>query len=117
MRILKNSMMLKITPAKTFAAVVTLLFCAEKVGQSMPFPPKTFYFGRYAITAPTNGLDIWSSYEVVEERITLISHNGKRDLAAHTTELIATLNREHNAGYLDAYDQTVPLDTFLGSTG
>ena len=47
---------------------------------------------------------------MAEERITLISHNGKRDLAAHTTELIATLNREHNAGYLDAYDQTVPLD-------
>jgi len=75
----------------------------------MPNQLKTFYFGRFAIEVPTDGLDIWSSYEVVKKRIEFISKNGKRDLAAHTSETIALINKRHTAGYADAYIQTLPL--------
>jgi len=76
----------------------------------MPEQKKTFYFGRYSITAPTKGNDIWSSYEVVKNRIELISTNGRRDLPKSTAEEIATITRKHNAGYTEAYERTLPLD-------
>jgi len=71
---------------------------------------KTFYFGRYSLVVPTDGNDIWSSYEVVKMRIEFISKNGKRDLPKNTAEIIAKITSKHNAGYDDAYDHTLPLD-------
>ncbi len=76
----------------------------------MPNQMKTFYFGRYKLEVPTNGADIWSSYEVVEERIELISKNGKRDLTTNSNNTIAEINKKHEAGYVDSYDQTIPLE-------
>jgi len=76
----------------------------------MPIQMKAFYFGRYKIEAPTNGANIWSLYEVVEERIELISKNGKRELAKNSNETIEKINKKHNAGFVDAYDQTIPLE-------
>ncbi|MFF5864585.1 T6SS immunity protein Tli4 family protein [Pseudomonas sp. NPDC012596] len=71
---------------------------------------KTFYFGRYALEVPTDGAGIWSSYDVVEERIELLSKNGKRDLPANSNDTIAKINKKHKIGYIDAYDQTIQLD-------
>ncbi|WP_336333404.1 hypothetical protein [Pseudomonas putida] len=76
----------------------------------MPTEKNTFYFGRYSLAVPTDGNDIWSSYEVVKKRIEFISKNGRRDLPKSTAEIIATITRKHNAGYTDAYDHTLPLD-------
>ncbi|MFJ4114785.1 T6SS immunity protein Tli4 family protein [Pseudomonas sp. NPDC089758] len=70
----------------------------------------TFYFGRYKIEVPTDGANIWSSYEVVEERIELISKNGKRDISTNSKSTIAEITKEHKAGYAEDYDQTIPLE-------
>ncbi|MFK0310481.1 hypothetical protein ACIQUF_04480 [Pseudomonas sp. NPDC090233] len=76
----------------------------------MPNEKKNFYFGRYSLAVASDGHDIWSSYEVVKKRIEFISKNGKRDLPKNTAKIIATINSKHEAGYDDAYDQTLPLD-------
>ncbi len=82
----------------------------EAGAKNMTTDKKTFYFGRYSIAIPTNGSDIWSSYEVVKKKIEFISKNGRRDLPKSTAETIATITRKHNAGYIDEYDHTLPLD-------
>jgi len=56
---------------------------------------KTFYFGRYQLEVPTDGSDIWSSYQVAEEGIELLSKIGNRDLTNY---------RRSHAG-----DGTVPV--------
>ena len=89
---------------------LTLLYCVGVGAGNMPNERKTFYFGRYSITVPTDGHDIWSSYEVVKMRIELISKNGKHDLPKNISEIITTITSKHNAGYDDAYDRTLPLD-------
>lgn len=97
-----------------FITALTLLYCLgpgpEAGAKNMTTDKKTFYFGRYSLSVPTNGSDIWSSYEVVKKRIELISQNGRRDLPKSTAGIIATITRKHNAGHTDAYDHTLPLD-------
>jgi len=90
--------------------ILTLLWCAGAGAENMPNEKNTFYFGRYSILVPTDGKDIWSSYEVVKKRIEFISKNGRRDLPKSTEEVIATITRKHNAGYSEAYERTLPLD-------
>lgn len=68
-----------------------------------------FYFGRYSLDVPTDGADIWSSYKVVNTKITLVSRDGKRDLPGMIDSQIAKINDRHRFGST-AYDQTVPLD-------
>lgn len=89
---------------------LALINCVATGAENMPIKKKSFYFGRYSFAVPTDGSDIWSSYDVVKKRIEFISKNGRRDLPKSTAEIIATITRKHNAGYTDAYDHTLPLD-------
>lgn len=89
---------------------LALIYCVAAGAENMPTEKKSFYFGRYSFAVPTDGNDIWSSYDVVKKRIEFISKNGRHDLPKSTAEIIATITRKHNAGYTDAYDHTLPLD-------
>lgn len=95
---------------KLLAIVITVITCTAVGAQSMQHHNNIFYFGRYKLEAPTDGANIWSSYEVVEERIELISKNGKRDIVTNSQNTIAQINKKHNAGYAEYYDQTIPLE-------
>ncbi|MFJ4056833.1 T6SS immunity protein Tli4 family protein [Pseudomonas sp. NPDC089743] len=95
---------------KLFAIITAITICTSAGAQSMQHHNNTFYFGRYKIEVPTDGANIWTSYEVVEERIELISKNGKRDIATNSKSTIAEITKEHKAGYAEDYDQTIPLE-------
>ena len=69
----------------------------------------TFYFGRYSISAPTDGSGIWTSYKIIQKDLQFISKNGKRDINIKVDESIAEINTLHKAGY-KAFDQKIPLD-------
>lgn len=103
----KNTTLIK-SYLKALTTLTALIFCIG--AESMPSQTKTFYFGRYKLEVPTDGADIWSSYDVVEEKIELISKNGKRDLTTNSNNTISEINKKHKAGYADAYDQTLPLE-------
>jgi len=75
----------------------------------MPNQYNTFYFGRYAFKAPTDGKEIWSSFKAVEKKVELISKNGKLDLKKIVEHSISEINKFHESGDA-AYDQTISLD-------
>ncbi|WP_336333402.1 T6SS immunity protein Tli4 family protein [Pseudomonas putida] len=82
---------------------------AESGALGMNTQSKTFYFGRYSISAPTDGSGIWTSYKIIQKDLQFISKNGKRDINIRVGESIAEINTLHKAGY-KGFDQKIPLD-------
>ncbi|WP_143515123.1 MULTISPECIES: T6SS immunity protein Tli4 family protein [unclassified Pseudomonas] len=89
--------------------VAALSACSLSQTPPMPSDDQAYYFGRYTFTAPTDGSGIWSAYDVIGERIELISHDGRQDIDKHLDERIAGLKKMQKFGYA-AYDQTIRLD-------
>lgn len=92
-------------------SVFAILFSstAESGALDMNTQSNTFYFGRYSISAPTDGSGIWTSYKIAQKDLQFISKNGKRDINIKVDESIAEINKLHKAGYKE-FDQKIPLE-------
>ncbi|MGN8261978.1 T6SS immunity protein Tli4 family protein [Pseudomonas sp. SMSB3] len=95
---------------KAFGTVAIFISTtAESGALDMNSQKKTFYFGRYSISAPTDGSGIWASYKIIHKDLQYISKSGLRDINVKVDESIAEINRLHKAGY-KGFDQKIPLD-------
>jgi len=101
----------KLTRAFKLFSVAVIFFTstAASGAPSMNTPLNTFYFGRYSISAPTDGSDIWTSYKIIQKDLQLISKNGKRDITKKVDKSIAEINTLHKSGY-KGFDQKISLD-------
>jgi len=94
----------------TAGVLIFALFASvDSEANDMPTTKKPFYFGRYTFEVPTDGANIWSAYKVIDKKIQLVSHNGKRDLIAEVSDTIKKINILHESGAAD-YERTVELD-------
>ncbi|UTL83504.1 T6SS immunity protein Tli4 family protein [Pseudomonas putida] len=91
------------------AAAILFSSFAASGAPDMSIPLKTFYFGRYSISAPTDGSGLWTSYKIIQKDLQLISKNGKRDINVKVNESIAEIKTLHKSGY-KGFDQKIPLD-------
>ncbi|MDI3373051.1 T6SS immunity protein Tli4 family protein [Pseudomonas sp. V104_6] len=100
-----------LTRTLKIVSVVAIVFSstAESGAIGMNTQKNTFYFGRYSISAPTDGSGIWTSYKIIQKDLQFISKNGKRDINIKVDDSIAEINTLHKAGY-KAFDQKIPLD-------
>ncbi|WP_313457553.1 T6SS immunity protein Tli4 family protein [Pseudomonas sp.] len=92
-------------------SVFAIIFSSTAESGALGMNPRlnTFYFGRYSISAPTDGSGIWTSYKIVQKDLELISKNGKRDINKKVDGSISEINKLHKAGYKE-FDRKIPMD-------
>ncbi|MFZ5938653.1 T6SS immunity protein Tli4 family protein [Pseudomonas sp. HS6-2] len=67
------------------------------------------YFGRFAISLPKNS-EVSADYKLFNEKLELISKNGRADLASQVTEKTEELKKGIARGTSSRYEKTIPLD-------
>ncbi len=68
----------------------------------------TYYFGRFQLDLPT-GSEIVADYKLYNEKIELISKNGKSDLSSITDQKTEELKKGTAYGTSSRYEKTIPL--------
>lgn len=84
---------------------------SDKSMQSLAW--QTHYFGRFRIDLP-KGSENSAYYKIYNEKIDLISKNGKADITKKVEQLIDQLRQGKARGTYSRYEKTIPLDN--GST-
>lgn len=69
----------------------------------------THYFGRFQLSLP-RGSEIAADYKIFDEKLELVSKNGKSQLPAITSRLIEDLEKGVARGTSSKYEKTIQLD-------
>ncbi len=70
---------------------------------------QTRYYGRFKLDLPKNSEDS-AYYKIYNEKIDLISKNGKKDIESKTEELVGQLKQGKARGTYSRYEKTILLD-------
>lgn len=108
---------MKNIPTLTKALTSTLLlfaFCSQlslalpTEGKEMNNKLTTHYFGRFQLDLPT-GSEIVADYKLYNEKVELVSKNGKSDLSSIVDQKIEELKKGTAYGTSSRYEKTIPL--------
>lgn len=108
---------MKNIPTLTKALTSTLLlfaFCSQlslalpTEGKEMNNKLTTHYFGRFQLDLPT-GSEIVADYKLYNEKVELVSKNGKSDVSSIVDQKIEELKKGTAYGTSSRYEKTIPL--------
>ncbi|WP_231508839.1 T6SS immunity protein Tli4 family protein [Pseudomonas viridiflava] len=105
---MKNTRQTKIFCVLSTTCLLTQTVFAQHMESLLRDQWTTHYFGRFKLDLPANS-EITADYKIYNEKIELISKNGKSQLEANIANTISKLNTGVTRGKSDTYERTVPL--------
>ncbi|KPW57635.1 Uncharacterized protein ALO80_00818 [Pseudomonas caricapapayae] len=102
-----------LTKALTYALTIFALYSPLSLalpieGKEMNNKLATHYFGRFQLDLPT-GSEIVADYKLYNEKVELVSKNGKSDLSSFVDQTIEELKKGTAYGTSSRYEKTIPL--------
>ncbi|MEX5538596.1 T6SS immunity protein Tli4 family protein [Pseudomonas syringae] len=102
-----------LTKALTYALTIFALYSPLSLalpieGKEMNNKLTTHYFGRFQLDLPTSS-EIVADYKLYNEKVELVSKNGKSDLSSFVDQTIEELKKGTAYGTSSRYEKTIPL--------